>query len=104
MFHYKIIHQDKKTKARTGEIATPHGVIQTPAFVPVGTLASIKSFTDEPVVQCSHGSGGYSCKTFRKNSVAPNITIIRSDMEDIPPGKTSFSSSKKRREKTHSFL
>jgi queuine tRNA-ribosyltransferase len=28
---------------RTGEISTPHGKIQTPAFIPVGTKATVKS-------------------------------------------------------------
>lgn len=33
--------------ARTGTITTPHGTIQTPAFIPVGTQASLKSLTPE---------------------------------------------------------
>jgi queuine tRNA-ribosyltransferase len=33
--------------ARTGTITTPHGVIQTPAFIPVGTQATLKSLTPE---------------------------------------------------------
>ena len=33
--------------ARRGEIATAHGTIQTPVFMPVGTLASVKSLTTE---------------------------------------------------------
>ncbi len=33
---------ERRGKARTGELATPHGTIQTPAFVPVGTKAGIK--------------------------------------------------------------
>ena len=33
--------------ARRGEIATRHGTIQTPVFMPVGTLASVKSLTTE---------------------------------------------------------
>ncbi|MDP1722737.1 MAG: tRNA guanosine(34) transglycosylase Tgt [Candidatus Gottesmanbacteria bacterium] len=46
-FQFKIICKGKKTKARVGEIYTPHGVIKTPAFVPVGTQASVKSVTPE---------------------------------------------------------
>ena len=34
---------------RTGEIVTPHGAIQTPAFIPVGTKASIKSVLPDSV-------------------------------------------------------
>lgn len=33
--------------ARTGTITTPHGIIQTPAFIPVGTQASLKALTPE---------------------------------------------------------
>jgi queuine tRNA-ribosyltransferase len=33
--------------ARTGTITTPHGIIKTPAFIPVGTKATLKSLTPE---------------------------------------------------------
>ena len=39
-FSFRLIAADGA--ARTGEIATPHGVVRTPAFMPVGTQASIK--------------------------------------------------------------
>ena len=51
MFGFKIIQKDKKTKARVGEIRTPHGVIETPAFVPVGTQATVKSLTPDELNQ-----------------------------------------------------
>ncbi len=35
--------------ARRGEIATPHGVVQTPAFMPVGTQATVKGLTPDIV-------------------------------------------------------
>jgi len=35
--------------ARRGEIATPHGAVQTPAFMPVGTQATVKGLTPETV-------------------------------------------------------
>ena len=38
--------------ARRGEIVTRHGTIQTPVFMPVGTLASVKSLTTEQLKQC----------------------------------------------------
>ena len=40
---FEIIQKDKKTKARAGIIKTPHGEIETPMFVPVGTQASVKA-------------------------------------------------------------
>lgn len=42
-FRFEIIHQSKKSKARVGRIYTPHGVIDTPNFVPVGTNATAKA-------------------------------------------------------------
>jgi len=42
-FSFKVIHKDKHTNARAGEIHTPHGVIPTPVFMPVGTHGAIKA-------------------------------------------------------------
>lgn len=46
-FGFRLLKKDKKTNARLGVITTPHGKISTPAFVPVGTQASVKSLTPE---------------------------------------------------------
>ena len=51
MFKFEILHQDKKTKARLGKIKIDHGEIETPAFVAVGTAASVKSLTPEEISQ-----------------------------------------------------
>lgn len=40
---FEILGKDSQSKARAGEITTAHGVIQTPIFMPVGTVASVKS-------------------------------------------------------------
>ena len=40
---FKIQHQDKNSKARTGVITTAHGEIKTPIFMPVGTAGSVKA-------------------------------------------------------------
>lgn len=42
-FSFRLIHQDKTCNARAGEIITPHGVIPTPVFMPVGTHGAIKA-------------------------------------------------------------
>jgi queuine tRNA-ribosyltransferase len=42
-FHFSIIHQSKKSRARVGRIYTPHGIIDTPGFVAVGTNATLKA-------------------------------------------------------------
>jgi queuine tRNA-ribosyltransferase len=39
---FNILNTDKESKARTGEISTGHGNIETPIFMPVGTLGSVK--------------------------------------------------------------
>ena len=44
---YELIHECKQTGARRGVIHTPHGDIQTPIFMPVGTQATVKSITPE---------------------------------------------------------
>ena len=42
-FNFELIKKSKKSKARVGLIHTPHGVIETPNFVPVGTNATLKA-------------------------------------------------------------
>jgi queuine tRNA-ribosyltransferase len=42
---YELIKECKQTKARLGKIHTPHGVIETPIFMPVGTQATVKAMT-----------------------------------------------------------
>ena len=44
---YELKHICKQTGARRGVIHTPHGDIQTPVFMPVGTQATVKSMTPE---------------------------------------------------------
>lgn len=42
-FYFEIIYQSKKSAARVGRIHTPHGIIDTPGFVAVGTNGTMKS-------------------------------------------------------------
>ena len=42
-FRYELIHQSKKSAARVGRIYTPHGVIETPGYVAVGTNGALKA-------------------------------------------------------------
>lgn len=42
-FHFELIHRSKKSRARVGRIHTPHGVIDTPNFVAVGTNGTVKA-------------------------------------------------------------
>ena len=44
---YELLHVCKQSGARRGVIHTPHGDIQTPIFMPVGTQATVKAMTPE---------------------------------------------------------
>ena len=47
MFEYRLIARCPETGARAGEFVTPHGVIETPVFMPVGTQATVKAMTPD---------------------------------------------------------
>lgn len=51
---YTLHHQDKSCKARTGEIALGHGVVQTPAFMPVGTNGTVKGIYHDKVASIGY--------------------------------------------------
>ena len=44
---YELLHIDKNSGARRGVIHTMHGDIQTPVFMPVGTLATVKAMSEK---------------------------------------------------------
>ncbi|NBY60052.1 MAG: tRNA guanosine(34) transglycosylase Tgt [Synechococcaceae bacterium LLD_019] len=44
-FSYEVLHQCPNTKARVGRFHTPHGVVDTPRFMPVGTAATVKGIS-----------------------------------------------------------
>ncbi|MBN9262582.1 MAG: tRNA guanosine(34) transglycosylase Tgt, partial [Hyphomicrobium sp.] len=46
-FRYSLLGEDGL--ARVGEITTPRGIIRTPAFMPVGTVATVKALYPEQV-------------------------------------------------------
>jgi queuine tRNA-ribosyltransferase len=48
-FEFQVLQTDP-TGARLGRLTTPHGVIETPAFMPVGTAATVKSLT-QPMLE-----------------------------------------------------
>jgi queuine tRNA-ribosyltransferase len=48
-FSFKLQKKLPGTRARAGLIETPHGIIETPAFVTVGTKATVKALTPEQV-------------------------------------------------------
>lgn len=44
---YELLHVDKNSGARLGRITLPHGTFETPVFMPVGTLGTVKAMTVE---------------------------------------------------------
>ena len=46
-FAYRVIDRCPRTRARTGVLLTPHGEVPTPAFMPVGTRATVKGMTPD---------------------------------------------------------
>jgi len=73
-FHFELIHQSKKSRARVGKIHTPHGVIDTPNFVAVGTNATLKAIDNETVNQI--GLQLMFCNTYHL-LLQPGVNIIQ---------------------------
>jgi queuine tRNA-ribosyltransferase len=46
---FELLHVDPKTGARLGRMTTPHGVVDTPTFMPVGTAATVKAMLPQEV-------------------------------------------------------
>ena len=51
-FSFEVSQKDKKTRARAGKIITPHGTIETPAFSPVATRASVRTLSPDDIKNC----------------------------------------------------
>ncbi len=48
---FEVTARDKATRARVGLLHTSHGIVETPAFMPVGTAGSVKGITQEELEQ-----------------------------------------------------
>ena len=51
-FDWKIIKESTLSRARSGTISTPHGKINTPAFIFCGTKAALKSINVDEAEKC----------------------------------------------------
>ena len=51
-FYLEIKHVDKNSGARYGILHTPHGDVEVPMFMPVGTLATVKTISPEELHEC----------------------------------------------------
>ena len=54
-FQFRVLARDGA--ARCGEMRTPHGVVQTPAFMPVGTQGAVKGVTHRDLLELGEGRG-----------------------------------------------
>jgi queuine tRNA-ribosyltransferase len=50
-FQFELIAKDRLTYGRLGRVSTRHGSFSTPAFMPVGTLGTVKSLTPEDLLE-----------------------------------------------------
>ena len=52
-FRFELLHVCRQTGARRGRLHTPHGVIETPVYMPVGTQATVKTVSPEELKELS---------------------------------------------------
>jgi len=79
---FRVSHTDGDGAARRGEITTPHGTIQTPVFMPVGTLASVKSLTTDQLKRLSTQHSALSTE----HSSGPEIILNNTYHLMLRPG------------------
>lgn len=72
-FSFEVTQTDSETTARRGIIHTPHGDIETPAFVPVGTQASVKSLSPDELEAL--GVGLFFVNTYH-TYLRPGVDVI----------------------------
>ncbi len=53
--HFELLQESQDSMARRGRVHTPHGTIETPVFMPVGTQATVKTLSPEEVAQTGAG-------------------------------------------------
>ena len=72
-FYLEIKHVDKNSGARYGILHTPHGDVEVPMFMPVGTLATVKSLSPEEIK--SLGAGVILANTYHLH-IRPGEDIV----------------------------
>lgn len=72
-FWLEIKHICKQTGARYGILHTPHGDVEVPMFMPIGTLATVKALSPEEVKAC--GAGVILANTYHL-SLRPGADIV----------------------------
>ena len=73
-FGIEILHKDPSCAARYGILHTPHGDVELPMFMPVGTNATVKTLSPEQVKAC--GSGVILANTYHLH-LRPGEEIVK---------------------------
>ncbi|MDR1960082.1 MAG: tRNA guanosine(34) transglycosylase Tgt, partial [Planctomycetaceae bacterium] len=81
MFDYTLLNQDIATQARRGRFTTPHGTVELPAFMPVGTLGTVKGVEISALRET--GSQMILGNTYHL-SLRPGETVVR-DLGGLHP-------------------
>jgi queuine tRNA-ribosyltransferase len=76
MLEFKILKKSRKSRARLGILKTPHGEVETPALVTVGTQAAVKTMTAEEVKEAK--SQMLICNTFHLH-LKPGEKIVKAN-------------------------
>ena len=65
-FRFEVVHESKKagSRARVGRIHTPHGIVETPCFVPVGTNAALKAVDSAAAMDAGADRTLMFCNTY----------------------------------------
>ncbi len=74
MFRFEILHRSSRSRARVGRIHTPHGIIDTPNFVAVGTNGTLKGL-DNTMVD-SIGLQLMFCNTYHL-LLQPGVEVVK---------------------------
>lgn len=73
-FRFEVVHASTKSRARVGRIYTPHGIIDTPNFVAVGTNGTLKAL--DPVATDKLGMQLMFCNTYHL-MLQPGANLIK---------------------------
>jgi queuine tRNA-ribosyltransferase len=71
---FTVLKTDTATRARLGRLVTPHGVVDTPAYMPVGTQGSVKALDPRELLEM--GTQIILGNTYHLN-IRPGMDIIR---------------------------
>lgn len=74
MINFKILKKSKKSRARLGLLETDHGIVETPALVPVATQGVVKTLTSREAAEA--GSQILICNTFHLH-LKPGEKIVK---------------------------